>query len=152
MASPQDRPDDVASDTAGPIGDAAGLIGDASAPFRDAPGNPLDGAVGLDALAGRLGVVMRSSVDDATGWRWRAAWRGIEIAAWNDMDGVAVVADVGPWDEWVGLRGHRPDPTADEAMQWTIDVLAPWLVEPANAERIAQRTAIRASGGGPSTR
>ncbi|GAC1606120.1 MAG: hypothetical protein NVS3B21_35860 [Acidimicrobiales bacterium] len=138
MAIPPDLPED-------PFGDSSELFDS----IRDDA--VLGREVDVTVLAGRLGVVLRSSVDDATGWRWRGTWRGIEIAAWNDMDGVAVVADVGPWDEWVGLQGHAPDPSADEAMQWTIDVLAPWLLEPANAERIAQRVAARAIGGDPST-
>jgi hypothetical protein len=77
---------------------------------------------------------------DGSGWRWRLAWSGIEVGAWNDIDGVAVVADIGPWDEWVGLAGHQPDPSDVEALEWAVRVLGPWLADPDNAARIADRT------------
>jgi hypothetical protein len=83
--------------------------------------------------------LVRSRVVDASGWRWRASWLGIEMAAWNDIDGVAVVADIGPWDEWVGLAGHPPDPGPDEAMAWALNVLGDWLADPEHAARIAAR-------------
>ncbi len=90
---------------------------------------------------------MRSRVEDAQGWRWRITWEGIEIAAWNDMDGVAIVADLGPWDEWVGLSDHPPDPSPDEAIAWVISVLRDWLAKPEHAVRIAERVRTRESGG-----
>ncbi len=93
----------------------------------------------LAPLARRQGAVLRSQVEDGTGWRWRAVFRGIEIGAWNDMDGVAVVADIGPWDEWLGLRGHPVDPSPEEALSWALTTLGPWLDDPANAKRIALR-------------
>jgi hypothetical protein len=69
------------------------------------------------------GAVVRSYEDDATGWRWRVAWQGIEIGAWNDIDGVAIAANVGPFDEWVGLAGGPKDPTDVEALDWAISQL-----------------------------
>jgi hypothetical protein len=81
----------------------------------------------VEGVATRLGARLHSSVVDGTGWRWRAEWRGVQLAAWNDIDGVAVVADVGPGGEWVGLAGHPPDPSADEALEWAISTLAPWV-------------------------
>ena len=69
------------------------------------------------------GAEVRSHEVDASGWRWRVAWRGIEIGAWNDMDGVAVAADVGPFGDWVGLANRPPDPTDVEALDWAISVL-----------------------------
>ena len=91
------------------------------------------------ATAAGLGVLVRSHEVDGTGWRWRVSWRGVELGAWNDIDGVAVVADIGPWDEWVGLRGHPPDPGPAEAMEWVVATLVPWLADPTNAERIERR-------------
>jgi len=91
-------------------------------------------------LARRRDAEIRAHHVDGSGWRWRVGWRGIEAGAWNDMDGVVVVADIGPWDEWVGLRGHPPDPSAEEALEWLTTTLAAWLDDPANAERIATRT------------
>lgn len=88
---------------------------------------------------------MRSRVEDGQGWRWRASWDGIELAAWNDMDGVAIVADIGPWDEWVGLADHPADPSADEAMAWAVEVLGRWLADPEHAARVAARTSSRAT-------
>jgi hypothetical protein len=88
-------------------------------------------------------LVVRSRTADAQGWRWRIGYRGIEVAAWNDMDGVAVVADIGPWDEWVGLAGHPPDPGADEALEWVIEVLSGWLSTPEHAARIEDRVKTR---------
>ena len=75
---------------------------------------------------GDLGAVVRSNVEDAQGWRWRCLWEGIEIGAWNDMDGVAIIADVGPSHAWLGLAGHPPDPTPVEALIWAIEVLSAW--------------------------
>jgi hypothetical protein len=69
------------------------------------------------------GAVVRSHVVDATGWRWRVEWRGIEIGAWNDIDGVAIVANVGPFGDWVGLAGRPPDPTDVEALEWALNAL-----------------------------
>jgi hypothetical protein len=89
--------------------------------------------------AKRHGVVVRSRVVDGSGWRWRVAWRGVEVGAWNDIDGVAIVADIGPWDEWVGLAGRPPDPSAVEALDWAVAALEPWLADPANAARVEQR-------------
>lgn len=80
----------------------------------------------VESVAARLGVQIRSLVVDGSGWRWRAEWRGIEVAAWNDMDGVAITADIGPGGEWVGLAGHPPDPSAGEALEWVVDTLVPW--------------------------
>jgi hypothetical protein len=97
----------------------------------------------LRRVARRHDAVVRSHEVDGGGWRWRVAWRGVEAGAWNDMDGVAVVADIGPWDEWVGLRGHPADPTATAALEWVIATLSGWLDDPANAERIATRTRSR---------
>ncbi len=91
--------------------------------------------------AARHGVVVRGHVVDGTGWRWRVAWRAIEVGAWNDMDGVAIVADIGPWDEWVGLAGRPPDPSDVEALDWAVATLGPWLDDPANAARVAGRVA-----------
>jgi hypothetical protein len=96
------------------------------------------------ASARRLGAEVRSHVVDGTGWRWRVSWRGIEMGAWNDIDGVAVVADVGPWDEWLGLSGSPPDPSAVEALEWAVAALDPWIAVAANADRIAERTSRRA--------
>ncbi len=101
---------------------------------------------GFRRQAARLGATVRSAVADGAGWRWRVEWRGVELGAWNDMDGVAVVADIGPWDEWVGLQGHPPDPTAGEALAWAVMTLEPWLAEPAHADRIATRSRSRATG------
>lgn len=95
----------------------------------------------LASVARRLGAIVRSHTDDATGWRWRVAWKGIELAAWNDMDGVAVVADVGPWDDWVGLRGNPPDPTASEALEWAVTTLERWRADPAHPERLVRGVA-----------
>ena len=90
--------------------------------------------------ADRHGALVRSHVVDGSGWRWRLAWRGIELAAWNDMDGVAVVADIGPWDEWVGLAARPPDPTDVEALEWVVGALGEWLADPAHASRIGARS------------
>ena len=98
----------------------------------------------LARVATELGARIRSEEEDGTGWRWRCGWKGVEIGAWNDMDGVAVVADIGPWDEWVGLRGHPADPSPAEALSWAVSVVEPWLADPDNAERIASRTITRA--------
>lgn len=103
-----------------------------------------DAGSGLSDAAAALGAVIRSEEEDGTGWRWRCGWKGVEIGAWNDMDGVAVVADIGPWDEWVGLRAHPPDPTPEDALRWAVGVLEPWIAEPGNAERIAARIMARA--------
>jgi hypothetical protein len=89
--------------------------------------------------AKRHGVVVRSHVVDGSGWRWRVRWRGVELGAWNDIDGVAIVADIGPWDEWVGLAGRPPDPSDVEAFDWAVAALGPWLADPANAARVEQR-------------
>ena len=75
------------------------------------------------SVAAAHGVVVRSHEVDATGWRWRVAWRGAEIGAWNDIDGVAIVADIGPFGDWVGLAGGPPDPTDAEALEWAISAL-----------------------------
>ena len=96
-------------------------------------------------VARRREAVVRTFQVDGGGWRWRVLWRGIEAGAWNDMDGVAVTADIGPWDEWVGLHGHPADPTAVEALEWLISTLSAWLEDPANAERIDVRTQSRAT-------
>ena len=93
----------------------------------------------LEDVAALVGARVRSMVVDATGWRWRAGWRGIELAAWNDIDGVAVVADIGPWDEWVGLHGHPADPGPAAALAFAVDALEAWLAQPGNEERIANR-------------
>ncbi len=93
----------------------------------------------LVAAAGRHGATVRTFETDSGGWRWRVAWRGVELGAWNDMDGVAVVADIGPWDEWVGLKGHPPDPTEVEALEWVVTTIGKWLEDPAHAARIAAR-------------
>ena len=95
------------------------------------------------------GGTLRSDERDATGWRWRVTFRGVEVGAWNDMDGVAVVADIGPWDEWVGLAGHPPDPTPVEAFDWAVATLLVWLDQPGHAERLAERTLERRAGGVP---
>jgi hypothetical protein len=71
-------------------------------------------------------------------------WRGIGIGAWNDMDGVGIAADIGPWDEWVGLAGGPADPSAAEALEWAVTTLASWLEDPEHARRIAERTLARA--------
>ncbi len=97
----------------------------------------------FDAVAEAHAAEVRSHVVDGTGWRWRASWRGIEIGAWNDIDGVAIVADIGPWDEWVGLRDRPADPSDVEALEWAVATLGPWLAEPDNAARIAERTRDR---------
>ena len=102
----------------------------------------------FDAVAAGAGAEVRSHEIDATGWRWRVSWRGIEIGAWNDIDGVAVVADIGPWDEWVGLRDRPPDPSDAEALEWAVGTLEPWLADPANAVRIDDRAQRRAADGG----
>ena len=86
---------------------------------------------------------MRSHVVDGTGWRWRVAWQGTELGAWNDIDGVAIVADIGPFGDWVGLAGRPPDPSDVEALEWALGVLEPWLADPANAERMAARASGR---------
>ncbi|GAC1477532.1 MAG: hypothetical protein NVS1B12_12880 [Acidimicrobiales bacterium] len=98
----------------------------------------------LATAASALGAVIRSQEEDGTGWRWRCGWKGVEMGAWNDMDGVAVVADIGPWDEWVGLRGHPADPSSAQALSWAVGVIEPWLADPENAERIASRIIARA--------
>jgi hypothetical protein len=69
------------------------------------------------------GASVRSHEVDGTGWRWRVAWHGVEIGAWNDIDGVAIVADIGPFGEWVGLAGGPKDPTDVEALDWAISQL-----------------------------
>ena len=97
----------------------------------------------FDAAATGVGAAVRTHTVDESGWRWRVSWRGVEIGAWNDIDGVAVVADIGPWDEWVGLRGPPADPTDIEALEWAVGALEPWLAETANAERIAERSRRR---------
>jgi hypothetical protein len=94
----------------------------------------------LHDLAAEFGAEVRSYTVDGQGWRWRVAWRKIQIGAWNDMDGVAVVADIGPWDEWVGLQGHPPDPEAGEALVWAVDALTPWLSDPDHARRVEGRS------------
>jgi hypothetical protein len=66
------------------------------------------------------------------------------------MDGVAVVADIGPWDEWLGLANCPPDPSPTEALEWAVAVLGPWLDVPANRERIGRRAIERADRGEPS--
>jgi len=101
-------------------------------------------AARLRRVARRRGAEVRSYQVDGDGWRWRVAWKGVEAGAWNDIDGVAVVADIGPWDEWVGLHGHPVDPTAEAALEWVVATLSAWLEDPANAERIAARTRSRA--------
>lgn len=101
----------------------------------------------LAAVASELGATIRTRESDGTGWRWRCGWRGIEMGAWNDIDGVAVVADIGPWDEWLGLRGHPPDPSPGAALRWAVEALRPWLAEPDNAERIAARILARRNDG-----
>ena len=78
------------------------------------------------AAADAHGALVRSHDADATGWRWRVGWRGIEIGAWNDMDGVAIVADIGPSGDWVGLAGAPPDPSDIEALEWAINALRRW--------------------------
>jgi len=103
--------------------------------------------VDLVPLARRRDAVVRGQVEDAGGWRWRVSWRGVELAAWNDMDGVAVVADIGPWDEWVGLRGHPADPSPVEALDWALGALAAWLEDPANLDRVRRRAARRTTSG-----
>ena len=105
------------------------------------PPDESDDAPGFDAVAARLGVEVRSRTVDGTGWRWRVAWRGVQAGAWNDIDGVAVVADIGPWDDWVGLRLHPPDPSEVEALEWLVETLTPWLADPEHAARIAARRA-----------
>jgi hypothetical protein len=102
----------------------------------------------FDVVAAGAGAMVRSHETDATGWRWRVSWRGIEIGAWNDIDGVAVVADIGPWDEWVGLRERPADPSDVEALEWAIGALEPWLAEPAHAARIADRDRGRGADDG----
>jgi hypothetical protein len=96
------------------------------------------------AAAERGGVVVRAHVVDGSGWRWRVTWRDVELGAWNDIDGVAIVADIGPWDEWVGLAGRPSDPSDVEALEWALGALAPWLADPDNAARIEQRARKRA--------
>jgi len=108
---------------------------------------PADDDRALHGVAALLGAVVRSLIVDGTGWRWRVSWGGIELGAWNDMDGVAVMADIGPWDDWVGMAGAPADPGPDEALRWAVSVLEPWLALPAHAERIAERTARRLAQG-----
>ena len=101
----------------------------------------------LLAVAAEARAEVRSAETDGTGWRWRCSWRGVQIGAWNDMDGVAVVADIGPWDEWVGLQGHPPDPKPGEALRWAVETLEPWLADSANAAaRVAARRDVTARG------
>jgi hypothetical protein len=96
----------------------------------------------LRSVAQRRGATVRTAAEDAFGWRWRVGWRGVELGAWNDIDGVAVAANIGPWDEWVGLAGHPPDPTPDEALEFALQVIGEWLEDPEHAERIARRAAV----------
>jgi hypothetical protein len=105
-------------------------------------------ATRFDAVAAGAGAIVRSHETDATGWRWRVSWREIELGAWNDMDGVAIVADIGPWDEWVGLRERPADPSDADALEWAVGALEPWLAEPDNAARIAVRASERGSDDG----
>jgi hypothetical protein len=105
-----------------------------------------DRAARLDRAASRHHAIVRSRVADGTGWRWRVSWRAIEVGAWNDIDGVAVVADIGPFDDWVGLAGHPPDPSEVEALDWAVVTLSTWLQDPAASERIAGRTRGSPSG------
>ena len=77
----------------------------------------------FEDAANALGGVVRSHVVDGTGWRWRVAWQGTELGAWNDIDGVAIVADIGPFGDWVGLAGRPPDPSDVEALEWAITAL-----------------------------
>jgi len=88
-------------------------------------GTGATGAAGATfaAVAAALGAVVRSHEVDGTGWRWRVAWEGVEIGAWNDMDGVAVVADIAPFGDWVGLANRPPDPSDTEALEWAVSVL-----------------------------
>jgi hypothetical protein len=95
---------------------------------------------GLQGRAAERGAVVRSFTVDGSGWRWRVAWRQVQIGAWNDMDGVAIVADIGPWDEWIGLRDHPPDPDPVEALDWAVETLTSWLEDPEHAARMAART------------
>jgi hypothetical protein len=122
-----------------------------SADITDDPGNmtaaPPDPSPDLGSVAARLGAEVRSDTVDGDGWRWRVRWRGVEVGAWNDIDGVAVVADIGPWDEWVGLRDHPPDPSDVEALEWAVAVLGPWLEDSENARRVADRAAERGRAG-----
>jgi hypothetical protein len=93
----------------------------------------------LERFAARRGVTVVSRVSDGSGWRWRATYRGVGLGAWNDMDGVAVVADIGPADAWVGLRGHPPDPSEREALEWAVTTIEAWLADPEHAVRIGLR-------------
>jgi len=97
----------------------------------------------LRSIAAGRGARVRHEDEDGTGWRWRVSWRGIEVGAWNDIDGVAIVADIGPWDDWVGLAGHPPDPSPAEALGWALDILDSWFADPDHAERISRRTVQR---------
>ncbi len=77
----------------------------------------------FDDAAAAHGATVRSHVVDGTGWRWRVEWHGVEIGAWNDIDGVSVVATIGPFGDWVGLAGRPADPTDVEALDWAISAL-----------------------------
>jgi hypothetical protein len=95
---------------------------------------------GLRGAAAEVGADIGTFTVDGGGWRWRVTWRGVRLGAWNDMDGVAISADIGPWDEWIGLQGHPPDPDPVEALRWAVETIGPWLDDPEHAERIAKRT------------
>ena len=73
---------------------------------------------------------------------------GVQLGAWNDIDGVAIVADIGPWDEWVGLADRPADPSPTEALAWAVAVLTVGSPTRSNAARIAARSESRATASG----
>lgn len=101
----------------------------------------------LSGLAGSLDTEILLEIEDAYGWRWRARWRGVNLGAWNDADGVAVVADIGPWNEWVGLIGHPADPTPEEALRFAVGAMVEWAARPENAAALEARRPESQAGG-----
>jgi hypothetical protein len=103
----------------------------------------------LSVVGGPTDLEILLEIEDSYGWRWRARWRGVNLGAWNDADGVAVVADIGPWNEWVGLAGHPPDPSPEEALTFAIDAIQTWAERPENADALQVRSSGDRTPGDP---